>query len=97
MALIGKSISNNVQYMTLHWKLLDEVHKSKIYTDLRALEEPWNSLINVESNRVHSLLPVSDSVDSFIGPSGLLLVVSPPTCSPCFSFMGAAGKKNVSN
>jgi hypothetical protein len=44
-----------------------------------------------------SLLPVSDWVDSLIGPSGLLLlVVSPPpcmyACSPSFSFMGGFGK-----
>jgi len=42
------------------------------------LEEPRSSLINTQSNRVYWLLfPVSDWVDSLIGPSGLLLVVSP--------------------
>lgn len=29
------------------------VHQSKIYTDLRALEEPWKSLMNLESNRMY--------------------------------------------
>ncbi len=37
---------------------------------------------------------VSDWVDSLIGPSsGLLLVSLPPTCTPSFSFTGGVGKK----
>jgi hypothetical protein len=30
---------------------------------------------------------------SLFGPGGLLLLVSPPVCSPSFSFMGGVGKK----
>jgi hypothetical protein len=30
---------------------------------------------------------------SLFGPGGLLLLVSPPVCSPSFSFLGGVGKK----
>jgi hypothetical protein len=40
-----------------------------------------------------SWTPAVDWLDSLIDPGGLEFVVSPPVCSPSFSFMGGAGKK----
>ncbi len=42
-------------------------------TTFRDLEEPWNSLINIV--KLH-LLTISNWLDSSIGPSGLLLLIS---------------------
>jgi len=53
--------------------------------DLHHLSEPSEPL----SPLGFWLFPVSDWVDGLIGPSGLLLVVSPPTCSRGFSFIMA--------
>jgi hypothetical protein len=55
------------------------------------LSEPWNSL----TNRVRSYfltLPISNWVDSLIGPSGLLLVVSHLLAVPSVSFRGVVPK-----
>ncbi len=44
-------------------------------------------------NWIWLLLSVSDRPIIIIGPGGLLLVVPPPICCPCFSFIGGVGKK----
>jgi hypothetical protein len=67
-------------------EILDEVQQSNLVdiledccdlekhcTTFRDLEEPWNSLINTV--KLH-LLTVCNWLDSSIGPSGLLLVIS---------------------
>ncbi len=53
--------------------------------------------VNTVKSYFSGLLPVFDWVDSLIGPSGLLLVVSPPICSPSFNFDGWAGLLPVSD
>jgi len=42
------------------------------------------------------VLPVSDCVDSLIGPTEFTISTLPPTSGPNFSFVGEVGK-NVSN
>jgi hypothetical protein len=55
---------------------------------ISGLRKPLKSLLRykqIHSIRIYWLLPVvSDWPDSLIGPSGLLSVVSPPTCDPSF-------------
>jgi hypothetical protein len=56
-------------------------------TDLRVRVNTVKS-----KNRISGLLlPVSDWVDSLIGPSGLLLVILPPTLRSQFQFYGWGG------
>jgi hypothetical protein len=56
-------------------------------------KNPWNG---PRKSYLLTLLPVvSDWLDSLIGPSGLLLVVSPPTCNSSFSFIGGVGKEFI--
>ncbi len=51
---------------------------------------------NINSQITYWLLPVSDLLDSLIGPGGLLISSPPPICSPNFSFMrGVWEKKRV--
>jgi hypothetical protein len=60
---------------------------------MQTFSEPWNSLINTVKLYLGTAPCFSDWVDSLIGPSGLLLVVSHLFASNLsFSFMGGVGK-----
>jgi hypothetical protein len=73
----------------IHWKTTETLNYVQI-------SEPRNGLIT-QSNRIYSLFPFSDCLDSLNGPSGLLLVAFqvPTTWSPGFNYMGGVGKKVI--
>ncbi len=88
---VCKSISTNAQYVTLHWKssmrftnLISQIESEYTRRLLRPWENAQLSEPTLEASNKHSqilvylLLPVSDWLDSLIGPSGLLLVVVVP-------------------
>jgi len=58
-----------------HWKTAQCCESEKC-TAFKALQELWKSLINTTKWNYWLLFPVSDWLDSFFGPVGLLLVVS---------------------
>jgi hypothetical protein len=79
----------------IHWNVLDrrererDTHTHTHTFLLELLEEPWDR----QSNRIYWLLPVSDWIDSLIGPGGLLLIVSHLlTVRVSFICMGGPGK-----
>ncbi len=118
-----ESISTNAEYVTpFAWENLDEImSQTSDYSTAARLLGGWNkkcttffralkgSNKQTQSNRICWQSPVSDWLDSLIGPSGLLLVVSdklPQVLDPpSFNFMGVwwwgldkkKKKKKVSN
>jgi hypothetical protein len=105
-AHLAEIISTNDEYVTLHWTSwmrfispMQWIHWTaagtlKKCTAFRVLDELCNSLVN----RVKSYLLTAPYFwlailfhwSKWVGISSL-----PPTCRPCFSFMGGFGKKLV--
>jgi hypothetical protein len=89
-----------IWYVALHWKSSMRYHNHNqwinsmiiaVTLDKCTSSKPSKCLIKYSQTVFIDYSLSSDWLDGLIGPSGLLLVVSPPICSLNFNFISGVG------